>query len=237
MTGGGRRGREHQTPTLRARTTSRAASSYRAARSHASAARPARVASAAAAACDQALGSATARRHTAPTHGRAGTIQTHDVAHFLDQQRIGREVEGLAPVGLQSEGLPNAPDRRVTETDSLRHRPRAPVCRVGGLRLVPDRYSSCRPASRFCTKRLRHLPTVWPAKPMRAATALLSSPSAQASTILARSANRWAVLPRRLHRRSVSFSADESTNFALGRPVLRLGAMPIPAQIGPYLFR
>lgn len=39
-------------------------------------------------------------------------IEPDDIAHLLDKQRVGGELEGLAPVRLQAERLPDAVDRR-----------------------------------------------------------------------------------------------------------------------------
>ena len=57
-------------------------------------------------------------------------VQPHDVAHFLDEQRIFRQLEGLAAMGLQREGPPDPANRRLREPARLRHRSRAPM---GGL--------------------------------------------------------------------------------------------------------
>jgi hypothetical protein len=38
-------------------------------------------------------------------------IELDDVAHLLDEQGIGRQLEGLAAMRLQREGLPDAVDR------------------------------------------------------------------------------------------------------------------------------
>jgi len=63
-----------------------------------------------------------------PIRGRQ--IEADDVAHFVDEERVARECEGLTPMRLQAEGAPNAPDRRVTDIELLRQRPRTPVGRV-----------------------------------------------------------------------------------------------------------
>jgi len=71
-------------------------------------------------------------------HDSAGgriEIQPHDVAHLLDQQRVGRELEGLRAVRLQAERAPHARDRHVTEPGRLRHRTGAPVRGPTGRRL------------------------------------------------------------------------------------------------------
>ena len=64
------------------------------------------------------------------------------------------------------------------------------------VRGAPDLGSSRRPSTRFCTKRLRHLPTVTSSTPSLAATSLFCPPSAQAKTIRALKAKAWAVLRR-----------------------------------------
>ena len=43
-------------------------------------------------------------------------IQTHDVAHFLDQLRVGRQLERVGTVRLQSEGMPDPADRHPAES-------------------------------------------------------------------------------------------------------------------------
>ena len=37
-------------------------------------------------------------------------VQPPDGAHFLDEQRVGREFEGLGAMRLQTKGAPNAAD-------------------------------------------------------------------------------------------------------------------------------
>ena len=56
-------------------------------------------------------------------------IQADDIADFLDEQRIGRQLERLAPMRLQPERVPNAADGHVTQPDGLRHVARTPVRR------------------------------------------------------------------------------------------------------------
>ena len=65
-------------------------------------------------------------------HGRMrGRIQIEadDIADFLDEQRIVRQLERLAPMRLQPERVPNAADRHVTQADRFRHVARTPVRR------------------------------------------------------------------------------------------------------------
>jgi hypothetical protein len=70
----------------------------------------------------------------------------------------------------------------------------------------PDRSSSDNPPSPAAMNRDRHFPAVAAWQPSAAATSLLSLPSAQASTIFARSASACADLARRACRSSVARS-------------------------------
>src|SRR5215467_6374391 len=90
------------------------------------------------------------------------------------------------------------------------------------LRGWPGRGSSDSPSSRRSTNLARHLPTICGVTPSRAATCLFGVPSAQASTILDRSARAWAVVARRAHPCSICRSSPVSTSGALGRPVLAI---------------
>jgi hypothetical protein len=60
-------------------------------------------------------------------------VQPDDVAHLVDEQRIGGELEGLGAVRLQTERTPNAHHRRLRQPARLGHRPTAPVRRVARL--------------------------------------------------------------------------------------------------------
>src|SRR5213078_4476461 len=86
------------------------------------------------------------------------------------------------------------------------------------VRAAPGLGSSTRPSRRSVTNRARHLHTVWGQIPNLAATSLFVTPSAHASTILARSANACEVFARRVHRSSVSRSTSDRTSSAFGRP-------------------
>ena len=61
-------------------------------------------------------------------------VQADDIAHFLDEQRVLRQLEGLAAVGLQGERPPDAADRRRTQPAHAGHRACTPVCGVAGHR-------------------------------------------------------------------------------------------------------
>jgi hypothetical protein len=54
-------------------------------------------------------------------------VQPHDVAHLLDKQWVGGELEGLLAVGLQTKGTPNPSDRRLRHAHFAGHVARAPV--------------------------------------------------------------------------------------------------------------
>ena len=83
----------------------------------------------------------------------------------------------------------------------------------------PGRSSSSRPSRRCSMNRRRHFETVLAEHRNCSATILLSWPSAQASTILQRSANACADVARRASRVNCSRSSLVKTNSALGRPV------------------
>ncbi len=57
-------------------------------------------------------------------------VQAHNVPDLLNKERIRGELEGLATVGLQGEGAPNATDRTLAQPGGRRHRTGAPVRRV-----------------------------------------------------------------------------------------------------------
>lgn len=54
-------------------------------------------------------------------------IQADDVAHLVDQQRIARQLECLAPMRLQVEGAPDLLNRRAAQPAGLGHAPATPV--------------------------------------------------------------------------------------------------------------
>jgi hypothetical protein len=82
------------------------------------------------------------------------------------------------------------------------------------VRGTPGRGSSPSPSSRRARNRARHMTTVPRLTPSRAATAVLLPPSAQASTIRARSAAPRAVLQRRDQFSKVRRSSSDSTSGA-----------------------
>ncbi len=59
-------------------------------------------------------------------------IETNDVSDLLDKERVGRKLEGLGSMWLQSEGLPNAMDRCRREPRRGGHFAHAPVRRTFG---------------------------------------------------------------------------------------------------------
>ena len=151
--------------------------SFRGARNRACAARAAPEPEAAPAGFDPRLesGSSVNAQHHRP--GRWIHIQAHDVADLVDEQRVGRELEGLATVRLQAEGSPDPTHRALRDVQLFAEQSRAPVMASRGrslsvvaincsifaspcLRGAPGRGSSSRPSSRRSKNRLRHLPTV-----------------------------------------------------------------------------
>jgi site-specific DNA recombinase len=65
---------------------------------------------------------------------RRAHIQADHVADLLDEVRVGRELEGPAPVGLQAEGVPDPDDGALGQPHSLRHATGTPM--GGGLGLL-----------------------------------------------------------------------------------------------------
>src|SRR5262249_11691902 len=61
-------------------------------------------------------------------------IQPDDVADFLDQQRVRRQLERLDTMRLQAEGAPDPVYGHMIEAGSLRHRSNTPVACTRGFR-------------------------------------------------------------------------------------------------------
>ena len=113
-------------------------------------------------------------------------------------RQIRPMVDLLSPVRLAIEArdqcvsLPGVSSSVATTTSSTWS------SRIDGGR--PGRGSSCRPSSRRAMNRARHRSTVDSSTPRSAAASLFVPPSAQRSTIFARSARYWAVFARLAHR-------------------------------------
>jgi hypothetical protein len=69
-------------------------------------------------------------RHQGPT--RRGEVEADDVAHLVDERRVGRELERLHPVRLEAEGAPDPLHGRGGQPAGGGHRARAPVRGVRG---------------------------------------------------------------------------------------------------------
>ena len=54
-------------------------------------------------------------------------VKAHDVAHLFHKERIAGELEGLFPVRLEAEGLPDAFDGVMGKPDLPSHQPGAPL--------------------------------------------------------------------------------------------------------------
>ena len=63
-----------------------------------------------------------------------GNVQTDNIAHFVDEQRIIRQLERLATVWLQAECSPHPADCSVRKASLCRHRANRPVRRVDRCR-------------------------------------------------------------------------------------------------------
>src|SRR6516225_11184066 len=55
------------------------------------------------------------------------TIQPDNVAHFFDQQGVGRQFEGISTMWLQAERPPNAADGHAAEPGGFGQTARAPM--------------------------------------------------------------------------------------------------------------
>jgi hypothetical protein len=62
-------------------------------------------------------------------------IQADNIAHLLDEQRIGRQLERLGPMRLQAKGPPDAMHGTAAHPVRLRHGAGAPMRRMGGCHL------------------------------------------------------------------------------------------------------
>jgi len=62
-------------------------------------------------------------------------VESHNIAHLLDEQRIGRQFEGFRPMRLQTKGAPDAMHGTAAHPAPLRHGARAPLRRLRGRRL------------------------------------------------------------------------------------------------------
>jgi len=61
-------------------------------------------------------------------------VQAHDIPDLLNKERIRGELEGLATVGLQGKGAPNATDGTLAQPGGRCHRTGAPVRRISRRR-------------------------------------------------------------------------------------------------------
>ena len=181
----------------------------------------------------------------AQDHGliRRVVVEADDVDDLLHEQRVGAHLEPVDQVRLEAGLAPDPPDRGLRQAAAAGHRGPRPVRRARGSssRVAvttsstlsskidsgrPGRFSSCRPSSRCRTNRPRQRATLCSLVRSSAATALFSLPSAQASTIFARSARTWEVFVFRAHRCSCSRSAPVETSPALRLPGRGLSDSP-----------
>ena len=213
------------------------------ARNHGYAAPPGPGAGAKAAWCGPGPESVTSRPRTRPTPGRRIKVEAHNVPHLFDEEGVRRQLEGFGAVRLQCQARQMRltvvwlrPERRamdrvlqwvaslgvVSKVNAITRSTSASSIILGR----PLRGWSNRPSSRCSRNRERHFPTVSTHTRNSAATAVLLRPSAQARTILARRANAWAVLGRRVHCSKVSRSAPSRAKGGIG--------LPLPIFILPF---
>ena len=69
-------------------------------------------------------------------------VQAHNITDFFDKERVRRQLEGIRPMGLQSEGPPYAVDGAMAQARASGHRARAPVGRIRWSSLKGHAYDS-----------------------------------------------------------------------------------------------
>jgi hypothetical protein len=160
---------------------------------------------------------------------RRRQVQPGHVPDLVDQQRVGGDLEVLRPVRLQPEGPPDPVHAGRRDPDLPGQLPFRPVRGAFGHLLqgahhhlihlgVADGARHSRPGligqpvQPADQEPDRHFVTVVRLTPSRAATATLLRPSAQASTIRARSASPCAVFRRFAQFSSVRRSSSDKTS-------------------------
>ncbi len=63
-------------------------------------------------------------------NGRWYKVKPDNIAHLVDEQRVGGQLESLASVGLQTKGAPNTLHTGGRQTTVARHHPRTPMGRI-----------------------------------------------------------------------------------------------------------
>ena len=167
-------------------------------------------------------------------------VEPDDVGDLGHQGRVGAELEGLGPVGLEA-AAPARPGRPWTGSrPPLRHALAAPVGRALGRRerlgqdpLAQPRARTCRgrpgwgasarPARPCSLKRRRHSSTVGIDTPSSSATSTLAAPSAARRTIRARITMRCSVVPARVRARRARLRTRS-------RPTVGRDGRPCPAS-------
>ena len=69
-------------------------------------------------------------------------VQAHNITDLFDKERVRRQLEGIRPMGLQSEGPPYAVDGAMAQARASGHRARAPVGRIRWSSLKGHAYDS-----------------------------------------------------------------------------------------------
>jgi len=135
-------------------------------------------------------------------------IEPHDIAHLLDEKRIGGKLESARAMGLDGKGLKESVNggfeipftRAASRTVQcvpvlgLRDRVRFSNAATRSSSMEqgrPGRSSSYHPGRRRSIKRRRHFPTVALVHFRRLAISVLLAPSADQSTTFARATMAW----------------------------------------------
>ena len=143
-------------------------------------------------------------------------VQTDDIPHFFNEQRVLGELKRFGAMRLQSKRAPDAIDRALAQPAALGYRAGRPVRGVGRPLLQRQRQHAFhirvanlargsgtrfvqQPVQRRATKRPRHLPTAGLLSRISALTCVFVLPAAQARMTRARRARAWAD-GRRAHR-------------------------------------
>jgi hypothetical protein len=160
-------------------------------------------------------------------------IQPHNIARFLNEERISRKFERLAALRLESERAPHSRNGRLRNISRVLRcvllfgRDVSVLAMISSARSSstfrdgPDRGASV-PRIRSSRKRSRHLPTVTNEIPSFSATSVFVRPSAHLRPIFARNAKACAGLRRRTKRSNSDCSTSGSASFRRGQPAMSL---------------
>lgn len=120
-------------------------------------------------------------------------VKTDNILHFVDEQRIGRQLKCFRPMRLQPKRGPDPTDSGVRKPGLGCHGADLPMgasfgvvfrvrsitwaaCTSDTVRGRPARYASVSPSMPSCTNRRRHLPTVRSRTPRRSELSCSATP-------------------------------------------------------------